>query len=98
MKKYEGTYGLLRKVVIDKKLFPLDWPQYYAKISTYQKDLKALTNTVTKQPSNTKALSILGYILATTGNKEQAKVIFTRLIQRVPNDEFASFMLQLLQE
>ncbi|BBM83823.1 tetratricopeptide repeat protein [Candidatus Uabimicrobium amorphum] len=98
MKKYEGTYGLLKKTVVEKELSLLDWPQYYAKNTTFKNHLKALAETVRQQPTNTKALSILGYILATTGNQDQAKVIFERLIQRIPNDEFASFILQLLQK
>lgn len=97
MKKYEGTYGLLKQAVVEKRLNILDWPQYYANNALFEDHLKALANTVRQQPTNTKALSILGYILATTGHQDQAKVIFERLIQRIPNDEFASFILQLLQ-
>ncbi|WP_372368310.1 tetratricopeptide repeat protein [Candidatus Uabimicrobium sp. HlEnr_7] len=98
MKKYEGTYGLLKKTVIDKKLTVLDWPQYYPRASTFKKHLKELADIVKQQPTNIKVLSIFGYILATTGHKQQAQIIFERLVQRVPDDEFANFILQLLRE
>lgn len=97
MGKYDATYGILKKVILDKKIGSLDWVHYYSEESIFQKQLQQLAEVVQQQPTNTKALSILGYILATTGNKRQAKAIFNKLIQRIPNDEFGNFILQLLE-
>ena len=70
---------------------------YYNSVPTYEKQLKALTSYVAKNPSMTDARFLLAYHNLMMGHTTEAKELLTQETAKAPNDKVAAGLLKQLE-